>query len=406
MSHQLPPCNSPLALLLQSKNVSAEEFANATLMDLEPIHTLIRDGSWPLRVTLPTRQRVIDFLTSLGATTEQIRSLRTPEKKRLALGGRNRTKAVPQEAERKPYEEDPMLLQKENLTLDARKHFNLSRNPFVDDVQTPADVYQSPSVRYARAALTDCAMHSSFMALVGESGAGKSTLAEDLEERIRLENKDIVVFRPYVQGMSENDRTGKTLKSGSIAEAIVYGLDPHAAPKLSAQARFRQIHELLKSSASIGRRHLLLIEEAHDLPVATLKHLKRFLELKDGMRRLLGIAMIGQPELRKRLTTQNAEVREVAQRCEIVELEPLNNDLEGYLAHKFARFNIAYTDVFADDAADAIRARLIYTPRGGTAADVISICHPQVVNNLVCRAMNAAANAGFDRVDAQVITGC
>ncbi len=299
-----------------------------------------------------------------------------------------------------------MLLQKENLTPAARKHFSLARSPFEDDVQTPADVFQSPSVRYARAALTDCAMYNNFLALIGESGAGKSTLAEDLEERIRLERKEIVVFRPYVQGMSENDKQGRTLKSGAIAESIIFALDPHASVKASAQARFRQIHELLKSSAQTGCKHLLLIEEAHDIPEATLKHLKRFLELKDGMRKLMGIALIGQPELRKRLSTQNAKVREVAQRCEIVELEPLNNDLEAYVAHKLARFNVKYDEVFAADAGDAIRARLIYVPRGGTPADAISICHPQVVNNLVCRAMNAAALAGFDLVDSQVIAGC
>ena len=60
-----------------------------------------------------------------------------------------------------------MLLQNESLSQEARKHFNLPRNPFLDDVQTPDDVYQTPSVRYARVALTDCARHHGFMALVG-----------------------------------------------------------------------------------------------------------------------------------------------------------------------------------------------------------------------------------------------
>lgn len=299
-----------------------------------------------------------------------------------------------------------MLLQNETLTQEARQHFGLPRSPFVDDVQTPDDVYQSPSVRYARAALTDCAQHHGFLALVGESGAGKSTLAEDLEERLRSQAREIVIIRPYVLGMEENDNKGHTLKSAAIAEAIVTAMDPHATPRQSAQARFRQVHELLRASHLSGRRHLLLIEEAHNLPVTTLKHLKRYLELKDGMRRLLGIALIGQPELRRRLSAQNAEVREVAQRCEIVQLEPLNADLENYLRHKFARFDLRYEQVFAPDAADAIRARLIYTPRGGKASHAISICYPLVVNNLVCRAMNAAAVNGSPVVDADVIGGC
>ena len=130
------------------------------------------------------------------------------------------------------------------------------------------------------------------------------------------------------------------------------------------------------------------------------------IELKDGMQRLVGVALIGQPELRDRLSSQNADVREVAQRCEVVELEPLDAELEGYLRHKFARFDLKYEDVFAPDAADAIRARLVHIPRGGKPTDARSECYPLVVNNLVCRAMNKAALAGWDKVDAQVIAGC
>ena len=65
-----------------------------------------------------------------------------------------------------------------------------------------------------------------------------------------------------------------------------------------------------------------------------------------------------------------------------------------------------FEDVFAADAADAIRARLVFIPRGGKPADARSICHPLVVNNLVTRAMNAAAAAGWPKVDGQVIGGC
>lgn len=257
-----------------------------------------------------------------------------------------------------------MLLENQALSPEARKHFNLPRNPFQDDVQSPDDVFQSPSVRYVRASLMDCANHHGFVAITGESGAGKSTLAEDLEERIKADARDVLIIRPYVLAMEQNDAKGKTLKSSHIAEAIASALDPQLKVKSSPEARFRQVHELLKASRRAGRRHLLVIEEAHCLPTATLKHLKRFLELKDGMQRLIGVALIGQPELRDRLGSQNAEVREVMQRCEVVELEPLDGELEAYLRHKFARFDLKFEDVFAPDAADAIRARLIHIPRG------------------------------------------
>ena len=299
-----------------------------------------------------------------------------------------------------------MLLQFEALTPNARTHFSLPRNPFLDDVQSTDDVYQTSSVRYVRATLMDCAQHHGFVAVVGESGAGKTTLANDLEERVKTEKRDIVIIRPYVLAMESNDQKGKTLKSSHIAEAIAAVLDPQLKVKSSPEARFRQVHDLLKASRRAGRRHLILIEEAHCMPTPTLKHLKRYIELLDGLQRLVGVALIAQPELRDRLSSQNAEVREVAQRCEIVELEPLDGELEGYLRHKFARFDLKYEDVFADNAADAIRARLVHIPRGGKPTDARSECYPLVVNNLVCRAMNAAARAGWPQVDAQVIGSC
>lgn len=301
-----------------------------------------------------------------------------------------------------------MLLEKQTLEASARQHFGLKRNPFIDDVQTLDDVFHTASVLKARAALLDCAQHHGFMALVGESGSGKSTLAEELEERLRKEpGPEVVVMRPYVLGMEENDSKGKTLKAGALSEAAIWALDADASLRANGEARFRQMHKMLRESSRAGRRHLLLIEEAHAMPTPTLKHLKRFWELKDGMSRLIGVALIAQPELRMRLAVQNKDVREVGQRCEIYQLEPMHGDeLEGYLRHKFARFGLKYEDVFAPNAADAIRQRLIHVPRGARARDGISICHPLVVNNLVARAMNAAAAVGSPVVDAQVIAGC
>jgi type II secretory pathway predicted ATPase ExeA len=104
---------------------------------------------------------------------------------------------------------------------------------------------------------------------------------------------------------------------------------------------------------------------------------------------------------------QTDEVREVAQRCEIISLPALDADLEAYLALKFSRAGTKLADVMAPDAIDAIRARLVDT-RGSRGAVRVarSMCYPLVVNNLTIRALNAAAVAGMPRVDAQVIAGC
>lgn len=396
-----------LSTVFAALDVTQSAMCRATGLSRSVMSRIVARGEWPARGLSATRRSLEEVLKGKGATAAQLLALYAEPANKLAPASLHLAEAVPEVP--KPTEtpkEESMLLQNQSLTPDARKHFSLPRNPFIDDVQSSDDVFQTASVRYVRATLMDCAHHHGFVAIVGESGSGKSTLAEDLEERIRTEARDVLVIRPYVLAMEANDQKGKTLKASHIAEAIASALDPELKVKSSPQARFKQVHDLLKASRKAGRRHLLVIEEAHCLPIATLKHLKRFLELKDGMQRLIGVALIGQPELRERLGSQNAEVREVMQRCEVVELEPLDSDLEGYLRHKFARFELKYETVFALDAADAIRARLIHMPRGGKPGDARSQCHPLVVNNLVCRAMNAAARAGWPQVDAQVIAGC
>lgn len=330
--------------------------------------------------------------------------------KEVGPAGLHPDEAAPESPHANPatetQEEEQMLLRNETMTPAARKHFGLTRSPFVDDIQSRDDVFASQHGRYVRAALLDAAVNHGFIAIVGESGSGKSTLREDLEERIREERLPIIVIKPYVLAMEPNDTRGKPMKAGQIAESIASTLAPNVSLKSRQDARYRQVHELLKSSRAAGYSHLLVIEEAHRMPIPTLKHLKNFMELKDGLRRLLGVCLIGQPELRLLLSEQNPAVREIVQRCEQITMEPLDNDLEGYLAHKFERAGVKLADLLEADALDAIRARLISMPRGGRPSDAVSMCFPLVVNNLVCRALNAAAAVGFPKVDAQVIAGC
>lgn len=402
----LPPLREGMALapLLRTLGISQRTLARQSGLSQTTVSRVAR-GLWPARGAAEVRQRVERVLRSAAAAVPAA----APAQKENGPGVHHHAEATPahRAPTANPEQEDSMLLQHAALTQQAREHFGLPRNPFLDDVQTPEDVFQTPSIRYVRRALLDCALHHGFMAVVGESGAGKSTLARDLEERIFAEGRDIAIIRPFVLAMEENDSKGKTLKSSQIAEAVMRALDPTATVKSSPEARFAQVEAALKASARAGRRHLLLIEEAHCMPVATLKHLKRWVELTERMRRLIGVALIAQPELKERFAHAGPELREVAQRCELVELPPLDNEVEGYLRHKFARFDLAYEKVFAPDAADAIRARLVHVPRGGNPArDARSTCYPLVVNNLVSRAMNEAARVGYPVVDAQVIAGC
>lgn len=380
--------------LLTRLSVSQADLARGTGLPKATTCRLVSRGEWPRRNAADARAAVGAYLKTRGARPEDLAPLFTAPSDNTETQPNTQT-----------TDEDTMLLRCENLTQKTRITFGLNRDPFRDDIQTRDDVFASGAIRYVRNVLLDAALHHSFVAIVGESGSGKSTLAEDLEQRIIDENRPVSVIRPYVLAMEESESRGKPLRAPSIAEAIVRTLTPTAHCKSSPEARFAQVHEVLRTSRRAGQSHLLLIEEAHSLPVPTLKHLKRFAELKDGLSRLIGIALIGQPELATRLSEKSGEVREVVQRCELVNLPALDADLEAYLRHKFDRVGAKVDAVLAPDAYDAIRARLIRVPERGRPSERVSICHPLVVNNLVARAMNAAAQAGFAKVDGNVIAG-
>ncbi|HEY8037969.1 MAG TPA: AAA family ATPase [Methylobacter sp.] len=296
-----------------------------------------------------------------------------------------------------------MLLRKQTLSPAARKHFGLFRDPFSEDVNEADDVFNSPTTRYVREYLWSTAKFGGFMAVIGESGAGKSTLRKDLEERVAREQAPIILIQPYVLGMEDNDIKGKTLKSASIIDAIINTVAPNENPKRTMEAKSRQLHRILKDSRRAGFAHCLIIEEAHALSTQTLKHLKRFLELEDGFKKLLSIILIGQTELKKKLDERSPEVREVVQRCELVELGPLDASIDDYLRFKFGRVGADIANVFEADAIDGIRAQLIFTKSNAKNRETISLMYPLMVNNLVTAALNQAAQLGFTKVSGDLI---
>ncbi|MFW9287327.1 ExeA family protein [Glaesserella parasuis] len=296
--------------------------------------------------------------------------------------------------------DDIMLLAKQVLFPATKKHFGLFRDPFAEDIRSAEDVFTSADVRYVREALFQTAKHGGFMAVVGESGAGKSTLRRDLIDRINQENAPIQVIEPYIIAMEDNDVKGKTLKASHIAESIITTLAPLENVKRSPEARFRQLHRVLKESVKSGYSNVLIIEEAHALPIPTLKHLKRFFELEDGFKKLLSIVLVGQPELKLKLSERNTEVREVVQRCEIVELAPLDAELERFVEHKLERVGKQVSDIFEEDAFLAVRQRLVAVNRQKQST---SLLYPLAVGNLLTAAMNLAESLGIPKVNGRVV---
>ena len=295
-------------------------------------------------------------------------------------------------------EDKNMLLSKQRLDQATRKAFNLLRDPLAEP-ESPEDIFLPPAVSEVRAALYDAAVNGNFLAVVGESGSGKSMLIMELEERLKALGGEVVIIKPHTLSMSAAPG-GKMLRAGHIAEAVINSLAPRASIPVSPEMRYRKMHTLLRESREAGRKHCLVIDEAHDLHPMTLKALKRFWELRDGMKRLLSIILLGQTELARLLGNTAADVREVVQRCDVVTLPTLDNIVE-YMRFRFRRADLDLSDYFTPDALEAMERRL-YVARDKKGQGVF-FGYPLAVSNLAIAALNCAAQLGEDKVSAQVI---
>ena len=377
-----------LKTLLREHEIMQVDLAKVLNVSTAAVSQIVNRQVWPVRDREMLKQKLITFLVtknvSEAAANAAIKSA---------------SAAATDDAQTTEIEE-PMLLRKQTLSPVARSHFRLVGNPF-GDINDKNDVFLNDDMRYARALMDDAANRVGFVAVVGESGSGKTTLKNDLIDRIIREQQQITVIQPYVLAMEDNDIKGKTLKAIHIAEAILREVAPHERPLRSAEARFRQVDRALRESSRMGNKHVLIIEEAHSLPVPTLKHLKRFLELQDGFTRLLSVILIGQTELATVLSEQNAAVREVVQRCEIINIAPLGSSLEDYIKFRFERIGTDYKKVFTLEGIQAIHDRLQpVVPKGHR---VRSLLYPLAVNNLSIAALNLAADMGAPTVSNDIV---
>lgn len=417
-----------LGVVAARLGVSITQMAECTAISRTAIADLL-SNKWPVKTPQEgIRTALLRLMEQRGAIDEELQHLFHGQGRQSGSRGQRETRGPderapelplpsypprpPRQTRRATYHpydphfnsqpEDPAMLPlKATLTPQAKRHFSLFRNPFDGPVATDEQMYLGDEFRYCRESAWQCAQTSGFVAIVGESGAGKTTVLEDLEERLQRDAERVILIKPSVVGMEQNDTKGKTLKSSDILSAIITQLAPEAPMPQTVQARTVRAKKLLSASVQMGYSHLLVVEEAHRMPDATFTHLKRLHEVRDGRRSLMGILLLAQPELKRRLTDglRDGTLREVAQRCELLELLPLDGNVKAYLERRASAFNVKLDRLIDDDGIAAIQERLTRRTERGA----VSMCYPLAVANLVVMAMNAAANLGAPVITADVV---
>ena len=381
-------------------------------MSQTAISLLINWGYWPKSTpTARVRQQVETFLAQHNVPDGEIATIWEPS------GETDRHQQMPVGAhlraldKRAPYqprdkhstkkhavqapEFDPMEIAM--LTPAAKRHFKIFRDPFQDDVNSPDDVFLSEDQRYVLEAMLQTAKAGGITAVIGESGSGKTTLRKLLQHRIVRDGQSIRLVFPHTLDKSK-------LSTGNMCTAIIKDLEPDSTVRSSLEAQARQVKDVLLRSNRAGFKHLLMIEEAHELSIQTLKYLKRFHEIEgdDGFGKVLSIVLIAQPEMRVKLdVARHPEAREFINRCEVASLSPLFDNLKGYITHKLERVGVNADSVFAEDAYPAIRDR--WTKVDPASRALKNNLYPLIVNNTVTRALNRAAELGLPIINGDLV---
>jgi len=289
---------------------------------------------------------------------------------------------------------DPSIVEthkeSEMITPQALKHWKLFRSPFINDITDPKDIFFSQDHHFIKEMMLDTARHCGFTAVYGEVGSGKSVIRKAVFHELKAE--EIKVIYPAIL---DNAR----ITASSLVDAIIMDISEEN-PRRALEQKSRQAVKLLRNRAMSGMKQVLIIEEAHQLNLAALKALKRIYELEDGFRRLIGIILIGQPELKHLLDeTLDQGIREVARRVTQAEIGGLGDDLGPYLIHKFNRINRRAEEIFNGDSFAAMQKRL----QDKAGRKIISKAYPLSVNNLAANAMNLAAETGESKVSEEVV---
>lgn len=238
-------------------------------------------------------------------------------------------------------------------------YFNLKRNPF-DLSPDPNCFVPTPQHNEALAALYyGVRRHKGFVVVTGEVGTGKTLLLRCLL-RLLEDSKDIAYAYLF------NSRLTPT-------EFLQYVVSDFGIP-VSGKNKCDFLLDLSKFLVSRGSRHLttvLIVDEAHDLPVETLEELRLLSNLETTDDKLIQIILMGQPELDSKL--DSIELRQLKQRI------PLRTQL-GALTQKQTQEYIEQRMRIA--GADPV-SHPIFSPQAFAAVHAYSRGYPRLIN-IIC----------------------
>ncbi len=234
------------------------------------------------------------------------------------------------------------------------EYWGLNIPPF-ENLPNPDFLYFSPKHEEALTRLTYAAQGRKGAAmLTGEAGMGKTTLTRAFIRQLAEEKFDIGLV------------TNPSLQPVDFLKEILYQLD--VAERTDSKVELlRLLNDKMIANIQEDRNTLVIVDEAQAIEdEKTLEELRLLLNFQMNDRFLLTLILVGQPELRDRVS----QIPQFAQRISIkYHLSPL--DFSDTVKFIFFRLKVAGLEksIFSEEA-----IKTIHEASGGIPRSIVNLC--------------------------------
>jgi general secretion pathway protein A len=188
-----------------------------------------------------------------------------------------------------------------------------------------------------------------FLVITGEIGAGKTMLARTLARQLEAQ---YVVLAQVVSTQLEADDMVRMV-------AAAFGIPQET----SKAVLLKKMEQFLLGCQRQGKRALLIVDEAQNLPAASVEELRMLSNFVYAEKPLLQRFILGQPEFRR--TLQSPQLEQLRQRViASCHLGPMDaGDTEAYIVHRLQTVGWRGDPSFSEDAYAAIHRHSGGIPR-------------------------------------------
>jgi len=229
------------------------------------------------------------------------------------------------------------------------KHFGFKEAPFN---MTPNSRYFFSSSRHTEALSTliyAIEERKGFVVITGEIGSGKTTVCRALLNQLNALTQTALVTNTHISGKD-------------LLVTVLEDLEVEFTPGSKARL-LSQLNQYLIDQLRNDRNVVLIIDEAQNLSASVLEEVRMLSNLETENEKLVQIIFLGQPELKRKLSSPRLE--QLRQRIAVFyHLLPLSyEDTKEYILHRGRVASSSERAFFTDAAIDLVYAFTKGVPR-------------------------------------------